>query len=430
VDLGPGQALIGPLADARRKFDKQLTKVRDGVADVDDAAGGIAQIAKGPSKYLLLAANNAEMRAGSGMFLSAGTLTFQDGKFSLAPMQSTAELQLPAGAVPVTGDLAARWGWAHPSQEWRDLAMSPDFPPNADLAMQMWKAKTGEQVDGVLVLDPVALQGLVAATGPVEVDGKAITKDNVVQEILLQQYLDAGQGDASNPENDTPEQRNRRERLSRIARAIVDRLDQTGWDAGQLVDDLRTAAEGRHVLAWSDRPEQRRAWEAAGIAGQLHANSVLPAVLNRAGNKLDQFLDVDATLESAAAKGGRDVTIRIKLRNVTPGGLTSYVEGPYPFSDFEAGEYSGILAVDVPHAAGRPRIEGQQLVAAGPDGPARVVATNVDLRRGEEKEYQVKFFLPDGYTAMRIEPSARRPQVVWHQGARRWTDDTVVTVHA
>ena len=42
------------------------------MVDVDDASTGIAQMAQGPSKYLVLAANNAEMRAGSGMLLSAG----------------------------------------------------------------------------------------------------------------------------------------------------------------------------------------------------------------------------------------------------------------------------------------------------------------------------------------------------------------------
>src|SRR3954470_356851 len=74
VSLGPGEALIGPLASARKRFAEELGKVRQAMIDVDDASTGLGQMAKGPSKYLVLAANNAEMRAGSGMLLSAGTL--------------------------------------------------------------------------------------------------------------------------------------------------------------------------------------------------------------------------------------------------------------------------------------------------------------------------------------------------------------------
>src|SRR4029078_2500220 len=86
VGLGPGNALVGPLADARHKFAKQLHKARTAMADRRDASAGIGQMAVGPSKYLLLAANNSEMRSGSGMLLSAGVLTTFGGQFSLGPM--------------------------------------------------------------------------------------------------------------------------------------------------------------------------------------------------------------------------------------------------------------------------------------------------------------------------------------------------------
>ncbi len=89
LDLGPSQALVGPLHDARDKFAKQLNKARTSMADVDDASKGVAQMAQGPSKYLVLAANNGEMRAGSGMLLSAGVMTLNNGKFDLGPMTDT-----------------------------------------------------------------------------------------------------------------------------------------------------------------------------------------------------------------------------------------------------------------------------------------------------------------------------------------------------
>jgi hypothetical protein len=426
LDLGPSQALVGPLTKARAKFARQLNKVRSSMVDVDDAALGLGQMTQGPTKYLVLAANNSEMRAGSGMLLSAGVMNLANGQFDLGPMTDTGNLMVPAGAVPVSGDLAARWGWTDPSQEWRNLAMSPRFADNAKLAAAMWKARTGESVDGVIAIDPIGLKSLIEVSGPVVVDGKLITKDNVVEETLLQSYLDYGPDAGSGPTNGNVQ---RRERSSVVARAIVDQLDAKGWDVAKLVDDLQHAAQGRHVLAWSSKPEQQRGWEAAGVSGQLRADSLLLAVQNRAGNKLDQFLHVSAAFEHAPATGGSQVTVHIHIENQTPAtGLNEFVEGPYD-STFVAGEYSGILSVNIPGVSRAIQLTGGgKIVAAGPDGPTRVVGTEIQLFRGDTKDYTLTFQIPTGYEHVTIEPSARYPAVTWTADGQTWQDNSSRTI--
>ena len=377
VDLGPGDALFGPLADARNDFAEELARLDTALADLGAASDGLAPLLKGPSRYLVFAANNAEMRAGSGMFLSVGVLEMHDGGFSLSDMTSTGDITLPPGAVPVTGDFAARWGWTHPNEEWRNLAMTPRFDASAELAARMWQWRTGQSVDGVLAIDPVALQALLRATGPVDVDGQSVSADSVLSDVLLNQYRDTGD-DVVNAA--------RRERLGAIARATVDALDRGGWDTVSLIDQLRAAAQGRHVLAWSGDRTEERAWAGIGIDGELDADSVLPAVLNRGGNKLDQFLSVRARLELDPKPSGTAVTIHVTLANQTPPGLPRYVAGPYPGREYPAGTYVGIFSIDVPGAATRTSIDdGAPLVAAGADGPARVVATDVSLAPGAKR---------------------------------------------
>ncbi len=424
VGLGPGEALAGPLARARHKFGTQLAKARRATHDVGVATTGVASMLKGPSRYLLLAANEGEMRSGSGMLLSAGILTTLGGQFSLGDMISVADLELPPGAVAVPDDFGARWGWLDPTQEWRYLAMSPQFDVTGSLAAQMWKAKTGEEVDGVLALDAVALQALIKVSGPVAVDGKVIDADNVVNEILLQQYLDYP-SDVNDPESDLPANRARRDRNGVIARAIVDQLDKAGWDIADLVDDLRSAAGGRHVLFWSSKPEQQRAWKAAGVSGVLPRNGFMISVNNRGGNKLDQFLPVDATITHRPVKLGTRVRAEITLTNQAPAtGLSTYVEGPYPFSDYVAGEYRGILSVNIPGPAGNVSLDGvSKLVAAGADGSSQVIAGDVALLRGESKTYTLEFTVPTNLHAMQVVPSARFPAVRFRAGTETWTDD-------
>ena len=72
-----------------------------------------------------------------------------------------------------------------PTEEWRNLASSPRFEVTASLAAEMWRATTGETVDGVLLVDPVALQALLAAQGAVSVGDREIGADNVVEFLML-----------------------------------------------------------------------------------------------------------------------------------------------------------------------------------------------------------------------------------------------------
>lgn len=424
VGLGPDEALAGPLARARSKFATQLTKARRATRDVAVATAGVGSMLEGPSRYLLLAANAGEMRSGSGMLLSAGILTTLGGQFSLGDMVSVTDLELPPGAVPVTGDFGARWGWLDPTQEWRYLAMSPQFDVTGALAAQMWKAKTGEDVDGVFALDAIALRALIKVSGPVTVDGTVIDEGNVVDQILLQQYLDYP-SDIEDPESDLPANRARRDRNGVIARAIVDQLDKAGWDIADLVDDLRGAARGRHVLFWSSNPEQQAAWKAAGVSGKLPRDGFMISVENRGGNKLDQFLPVQAAITHRRVAAGTRVRVEVTLTNETPAqGLNRYVEGPYPFSDFAAGEYRGILSVNIPKAAGDVSLTGvERLVTGGPDGSTRVIAGDVVLPRGESKTSTVEFTVPANLRGMEVVPSARYPAIRYTAGSSTWDDD-------
>ncbi len=420
VDLGPRNALIGPLRDARNKFAGDLDKLRRALGDVGSVSGGLGQLLNGPSHYLLVAANNGEMRNGSGMWLSVGSLDFLGGRFNLHDMRPSADLALDPPGVPVGGDLAARWGWSVPNQEWRNLMLSPLLPENAELAARMWEAAGNTPVDGILVIDPVGLQAVLTASGPVNVEGRQIDADNVVQYVLHDQYIGVPI---------RSDQQSRREQLSTIARAALTALDQHGWNATDLVDQLRQAAQGRHVLAWSNKPVQQRAWRAAGIDGELVPDSVLVSVLNRGGNKVDQYLHTDVTFEPTTSKAGTDVRMQVKLSNTAPANDPQYILGPFPGTILRAGDYYGILAVTVPGAASNVRIDnGAPLVAAGSDGPTRVVATYVGVPRGDEKTLTVQFSLPPGLRSVAVESSARIPGERWRAANLQWVDSGVQVV--
>ena len=414
VDLGPSEALVGPVADARKKFVAKLDQATTSLADADALAAGMAKLLRGPSNYLVLAANNAEMRSGSGTLLSAGVLTIQDGKFTLGDLRPTGDLLLPSGAVPVPGALAATWGFVKPTEDFRNLATSPRFDVNAPLAAQMWKSLTGQQVDGVLALDPVTLRAFIAAEGPVDVDGVQLNADNVVRFVLHDQYQGA--------ENTGP-QAARRDRLSAIAKAVIDAFDQRDWQPSTLLKELSSAVDGRHILAWSSEPVEQQGWVGAGMAGTLSKDSLLVSMINFSGTKLDQFLDADATLSATKTGQGSDVTLQLHVKNDAPLGEPSYVTGPYPGTGDVEGEYKGQVAFNLPANARQVALTGTApLTVSGTDGPTQVVAASIDLHRGEERVVTVRFHLPAGEDHLVVEPSARVPAIHWHFGGQAWDD--------
>src|SRR5216683_5374623 len=66
VELGPSHGLLGPLASRRRRLGAGLERVVNAADRAAGATSAMADLLSG-RRYLVLAANNAEMRAGSGM---------------------------------------------------------------------------------------------------------------------------------------------------------------------------------------------------------------------------------------------------------------------------------------------------------------------------------------------------------------------------
>ena len=416
LDLGPRQGLLSPLARARNRLADQVTELRDALSKGAKGGTAVADLLEGPRRYLVFAANNAEMRAGSGMFLSAGELETGAEGLRLGAMRSVTDIPVPVGAVPLTGDLADRWGWLEPNVEWRNLMTSPRFDVAAPLASQMWVAAGGRPVDGVMALDPVALRAFLSATGPVDVEGRRIDEGNVVEELLRGQYVRFPASE------DNPE---RREGLGRIAGAVFEALDKGSWSLSKLASGLARAGGGRHLMMWSADPREQSAWQSLDVDGSLKPDSLLVAVQNRGANKLDRFLSVNAEIIASVDGDETHFTVTLHLENRTPIGEPRYVAGPSAKSGVGEGVYLGVLTVNLPGDATNTRFEGVDTLAVfGRDGPTQVMGFQFELPRGGRTTFVARFALPTNKGRLRVEPSARVPGITWNAGGRSWKDDS------
>lgn len=406
IPLGPSSGLIGPVANARSDFADEKDSVELALLYTRDAARALADVMDGPSSYLLIAGNNAEMRASSGMFLSVGLLEFEGGRLHLSGLESSADLHLDTGVSYRDRDMEELWGFAHPNREWRNLVLSPRFPASAEMATRMWRAAGRPAVDGVLAVDVIALRALLEATGPVEVGDGSVDAEGVQQLLLHDQYLD------------NPDQQARRDRLSEVARSVLEAFDGSSPDLPALADGLRDAVAARHLMLWSRDDRTQLAWEQAGISGSVGRHDVLLGLLNRGGNKLDQYQSIRASVRTREVVEGTVVALHVTVTNEVPDGEPTYIAG-----DGEYGRYDGFLAVTMPRRSALVDTSQSIAVTAGPDGESRVLAIPAVISQGDTIEWSVSFVVPPGVDSVTIGPSARVPHIEWWgPDGLRWND--------
>lgn len=418
VDLGPGQGLVGTLDDARARI---ATTTADAAERLGAAAENLElgrDILAGPSRYLLLVANNAEMRSGSGSYLSLGVLSASDGKLDLKAPERAGMFRVPPGIVEPEADVAARWGWLRPTDHFQALMLSPRFDASAPSAARMWELAGQAPVDGVLSVDVGAVVSLLRSIGPVRLDGQEIKPAAAQEELLHGQYVRF------------LDQSARQDSLQVLAVELFTRLTAGEIDLPALAEGLGQAGRGRHLMAWSKRAADQTLWDRTGAHGRLTEASLLVSSLNFGSNKMDPHLKVEAELSNAPApdQDATDHELRITLTNTSPRGDPSYVVGPN-LTRLQNGEYFGILSVNLPGYANQPTIEGEPgLAVYGTDGPGRVVGIEYRLLRGDSRTVVVRFRTAGQQGWLRLEPSSRLPGIRWEVAGIAVPDDRPTVV--
>jgi len=415
VGTGPSQALVAPLASKRNEFVTQLNDARLRLAKAAGVSAAVATILQGPQNYLVLAANNAEMRAGSGAFLDAGMATTAGGEVDLSDLGPSGNRTLPAGAVDPTGAFQRNWGWMLPGVDLRNLGLTPQFDVTAPLAARMWTALTGQPVDGVMALDVAGVRQLMEATGPVTVDGQVIGTGNVDQYLLHDQY---------NGLTDTSVGADvRQDALGTLTSAVLRQLQGQSTDLHTLATAVSGAVAGRNLMLWSSNPAAQAAWVVSGVSGSLSPRSVDVGLINRGGNKLDQYVPITVAVSTAPAGADTAVTMTARIANMTPAGQSAFIAGPFPGVPVSYGGYFGLVAVNLPATAGHITMTGAgPLAVDGGEGPTWVLAAPVTIPQGATSTVVLHFTMPGHHGAMTVVPSARIPAEQWTANGSTFPD--------
>jgi hypothetical protein len=278
--------------------------------------------ADGPRHYFVGFQNNAEARGTGGLLGAYAVVTADHGRLRVDRLGSDVDLYgTPAPRVDLGPDYQALYGGD--AQAWQNSNLSGHYPYAAMLWYDMWRQRTGQRLDGVVMTDPIALGYLLKATGPVRLpDGTSVTSDNAVALTLHDVYL-------RYPDDD----RARKGFLVSVAGAVFRRvLGAEAADHGDVLRAVARAAGERRVLIWSAHPVEQAALADTPAAGEVPDRPgpfAFLVVNNSAGNKIDYFLDRSLTYVLGRCGGGRrESTVTVVLRNDLPDGLQPrYVAG-------------------------------------------------------------------------------------------------------
>ena len=173
------KGVIGPIVKARNEFADQL----NGLAGTVDTAWRAADIgpamlgAAGPRQYLMLFQTPAESRGTGGLVGSFALIKVDHGKVTREQAGSDDELQDSTTPVIDLGtEFNTRYHNTNAALAWKNANFTPHFPYAAQIWQKLWQKQTGQAVDGIIAVDPVALGYLLDVTGPVRLsDGEVIT---------------------------------------------------------------------------------------------------------------------------------------------------------------------------------------------------------------------------------------------------------------
>jgi hypothetical protein len=295
-----------------------------------------------PRRYLVMVQNSGELRGTGGLIGFLAVLDVQDGRLEIGdPEGVNPEAVVDDSDLIVRGRFEQQGDPVARSQDFTDrydpiaagslLASTnadPDMPTVAPVVLDLYEERAGERLDGVIALDPVALQRIQQTVGPLElpepVRNLAPGLPHPLPAEQLASVLLIGVYDALGGPTDE-----RRLYQSAVAEASLSSLLAGDWDLAALTQAITASVAGRNLQLYTREEDTQAAILRLGAGGALAARDVGDDLLavsanNAAGNKID--VHVSHRTEASIQLGEprvfdgrvllpREVTSRVEVRN-------------------------------------------------------------------------------------------------------------------
>jgi hypothetical protein len=381
-------SVIQPVGDAVQTLSTKLANA----ADITGPGARTARLlppmlgSEGPRNYLVVFQNPAELRSTGGIFGSYALMTADNGKITISD-QSASSRSIEKFDQPVT-TLSADQLSLYTDEMAKfpqDVNFSPDFPTGASLFTQMYQARGGGPVDGVLAIDPVALSYMLKGAPGIDIgDGLTVTSNNLVSTLLATAYA----------KFDSTKVEERDAFLDNATSKVFSEVMSGKTDPHAIVDGLRKAADERRVLIYSSNPAEQADIATTGLAGIMSTDPAQPTlgVFMNDGTaaKLGYYLhnEVHVTEGDCRTDGRRELKVRVVMKyDAPPTGLPDYVSGANgPNGPYRLQTNLLAFAPIGGEVTGAQRDGTQMALRFGEDHGRQVGASTLDMLPGDTTE--------------------------------------------
>jgi hypothetical protein len=281
----------------------------------------------GPRNYLILFQNPAELRSTGGIPGAVALVHTENGGMHMVEQASSPDfrryptpvLALPPETRNLYGDTTGRMI--------QDINLTPDFTLTARLAQEMWRLNFGQQVDGVLSIDPVALSYLLGATGPITLPtGDILSSENAVQLLLSDVY------------KRYPDPIDQDNYFANAAAAVFQTVASGNAEPRAMLEAFAKAGAENRVLVWSAHPDDQAILADTTLSGSLpitdeRATRFGIYLNDTTGGKMGLYLDarIGVGRANCPVNFGLKYGVTLTLTNTAPPdaatALPSYVTG-------------------------------------------------------------------------------------------------------
>lgn len=352
LDIDAG-ATIPPLADAVREMRSAVTQAATVVGALHGASALLPSMlgGEGPRNYVLAMQNNAELRSSGGIIGAIALLHAENGRITLVQQASTQDFPALDTPIPLSESTVALFE-DRPGRYLQNLTSIPDFTEAGPAIATRWQNRFGQSVDGVIAVDAVMTEDLIAATGPLAFGPFTATEDTVVNLLLSEIY-------ASVPDPSAQD-----EVFSQAAGALLSAA-LTEAAPKDLVAALAESADERRIRIWSAHEDEEAILSASTLGGALPEDGPQTHVgvlfNDTTGGKMDFYADAAITTSIGTCDGEPTTQVTVTWKNDAPAdagtALPPYVTAN-GFYGVPAGSTRTLVTVYGPEGATPSHIDG------------------------------------------------------------------------
>jgi hypothetical protein len=347
--------------------------------------------AEGVKKYFLAFQTPSEARGGGGLIGLYGILEARNGKLELGRVRYIGDLIERFPAVDAPPWFRQRYGSLQALRQWQQANFSPHFPAVSEVLLKMYEEVKATQLDGVLAMDPFALQSLTEATGPIVTPAfGALGPQNAAEALLYDSYVMF----ESEVEQSAA--------LGTVVSELWSRLSSGQAETEPLVDSLGQAVREQHLKIYARDAALQESLEEAEVHGWISEAEGLPQMIfhgNYTASKIDYFLERNQRTSVVLDNDGlAKITTTITLDNQAPrGGRNPILFGRRELKGYPAGLNGMFLNFLLPEEADVQdvRIDGKRAEYLFDQEAGYPVAWDlVEIPAGESATATVTYLVP------------------------------------